>query len=340
MTDIVCTSSIDAVTKDRLDLKILQKQMYEWLGADEKDLFFFYASQEEAISQLIFSFYFERSLKEGKNHFIASEMESAPILLALKRLEDAGCFVSLVPVDERGQLKKEELKKAISPKTALVCLSWAHPLTGVIQDIETIASICKNVPLFLDASDSLGKIPFCFEDLKVDFLTVAGDQIHSLGGAVLLIKQDQEFIPLYQKYASNVRMLASFVAALRQSSLYLDQMLMETSSLRDLFEKKMKQLEGTSIIFENELRLPNVSCVIFENIWHEALHYHLNRKNVSFGEKNHQSLSRILDYAHQKHSNCALSFSFSRYTTEKEIHEICDQIASSHQILKKVSQDL
>ena len=63
------------------------------------------------------------------------------MLQSLKRLEELGCFVKIAPLNEQGQIDVVKLKELISPRTALISISMAHALTGVIQPIEEIAAL-------------------------------------------------------------------------------------------------------------------------------------------------------------------------------------------------------
>ena len=52
--------------------------------------------------------------------------------------------------------------RCLSPRTALVSLSWANGLTGVVQPVAEIAQLCRqrDVRLHLDATHVLGKLIF------------------------------------------------------------------------------------------------------------------------------------------------------------------------------------
>ena len=75
----------------------------------------------------------------------------------------------------------------------------ANNETGVIQPIKEVSNLCapKNIPFFCDATQILGKSPFSFDNLKIDFLCCSGHKIGALTGVGALILDDPDnFVPL------------------------------------------------------------------------------------------------------------------------------------------------
>ena len=99
---------------------------------------------------------------------------------------------------------------------------------------------------------------------------------------------------------------------------------LEVASLRDTFENKLNNnLDEIEIIFNQGMRLPNVSVIAFKSSVSDALLYALNQKGVyaSFGGVQFQRLSNILNtlgYAPQV-ANGAISFALSSQTTLEDI---------------------
>jgi cysteine desulfurase len=99
--------------------------------------------------------------------------------------------------------------------------------------------------------------------------------------------------------------------------------------LRDLFEQ---EIQG-EVLYQNSPRLPNISALLFPGIHQEALLYYLNRKGISaeMGGAYNSYLSRLVG------SESALSFSFSRMTTEEEIRKAIEIINQTVSELKTLS---
>jgi cysteine desulfurase len=312
--------------------------LYDLVGAQETDRFVFTSSGAEAVGQVFFSVFLEEIRKTGKTHIIISEIEDGSTMKWARRLEELGCTVKLAPVKE-GLIDVDALKKLISPRTALISLTMAHGLTGVIQPVDEIVELAteKSVLLHLDATYALGKFPLSF---KSDYLTFSGDRIHSVkGSGGLFVKKNAPLTPFilgsneqagYRGGAFDIPSFMALSAAAAQALLYLDTMALEVVRLRDLFETSVQG----KVLFKEAQRLPNTSLIAFEKVHQEALLYFLARKGVyaSFGGAVNSHLSSI--------DETAVSFSLSRMTTEEEIVRavkvINETVASLQEISEKV----
>lgn len=301
--------------------------LYDLVKADKEDQFFYTSSGAEAVQQVLWSVFLERSRKEGKCHFVTTSLEDAPTLLGMKRLEELGCFIK-VANDYR-------LEDLINPRTALVSVSLAQGLTGEIHSLEEISKMCKekDVLLHVDATYAVGKIPLQFE--LADYLTFSGDRMHGpKSSGALFAKKDRPLTPLILGKDLDTASLASLNAAAQQSSLSMMRMGLEVARLRNRLEQALlEQIEGASVLFSDRLRLPNVACLSFPRIHQEALLYALERKNVeaTIGGKTHPHLHRLLSLAgfDERTAASAVSFSLSRKTTAEEIEEAIQRIVDA-----------
>lgn len=320
--------------------------IYDLVGADPKDTFAFTSSGAEAINQVHWTAFIELARKEGKCHFITSALEDAPTAQSLKRLEELGCFVKIAPVNAAGRIDVLRLAELISPRTALLSLSLAQGLTGVIQPIEEIAQIAKEkgVWLHIDATYALGKIAAPFQD--IDYLTFSGDRIHSAkGSGGVFAKAGRPLLPFVVGGSPDVPSLLALAAAASQSTLFLDAMSLEVARLRDGLEERILQaIPAAKVLFQNSLRLPNVSVLCFPTAHQEALLYLLQRKNVfaSIGGGEQPSLQQVLRASgiDEQLAQTAISFSLSRYTTQEDIDRAIPTIVEIVAHLSSLSAEL
>jgi len=132
-------------------------------------------------------------------HVITSAVEHPAVLNPCFFLMELGVEVTILPVDRYGMVDPDDVRRAITPKTALVSIMTANNETGTIQPIRDIALVTKEagVPLHTDAAQAVGKIPVDVNDLGVDFLTVAGHKLYAPKGiGVLFVRQGLDFTPL------------------------------------------------------------------------------------------------------------------------------------------------
>ncbi len=344
-----CGSALDMLKEEYAgSLESRYQRLYDLVGADAKDTFVFTSSGAEAINQVHWSAFLEIARKEGKCHFITSAIEDAPTVQSLKRLEDLGCFVKIAPVDPQGKIDVAKLAELIGPRTAMISIGWVQGLTGVVQPVEEIAALAKEkgVLLHVDATYALGKVYCSFQDF--DYLTFAGDRIHSvIGSGGLFAKAGRPLVPLIVGGGEQTGLrggpldLPSFLAlsaAASQASLSQDLMSLEVARLRDHFEASLPEAKP---LFQDTLRVPNVSVLCFPGVHSEMLLYSLQRKGLAatIGGTYAPHLKRVLA-ASGIDEQTAISFALSRYTTQAEIDRAVILIRETIHSLKALTEDL
>ena len=231
------------------------------LGAHPDDQFFWAASREESIAHVLYSTYFDTILETGRNHYLTIQGEDTPITATLERLEVAGCFAKKVPA--------HEIKRYITPRTSLVTLSWANPLTGVLHPIQAIVAACQHhgVLLHIDASHVLGKLPIRFDQYPIDFLTF---------DCGILVRQSVKLGPLIcgRVEPDPTDHIKSLLDNLQQNSF-------EIIRLRDQFERKLLEETDCEIIGRDSERLPGVSAIRFSDVYAELLAFHLHHQGIA-----------------------------------------------------------
>jgi cysteine desulfurase len=133
-----------------------------------------------------------------KNEFVTSAIEHPAVIEAAKALERRGVKVTYLPVDEYGTVSLDDLRSALTPRTALVSVMHANNEIGTIQPIPEIVRIAheRDVPVHTDAVQSFGKIDVDARKLGVDFLTVSAHKIYGPKGiGALYIRRGANICP-------------------------------------------------------------------------------------------------------------------------------------------------
>lgn len=331
--------------------------IYKVLGADPKDNCIFTSSGAEAVNHAVWSGYMDVMLPSGKTQFITSITEEAPAIMAIGRLERLGAASRSAPVDKRGRVTAEAIGDLFSPRTAMVSLSWANAMTGVIHPLEEIAAICqeRGVRLHVDLTHVLGKITFDLKNLSCAYATYDGSLLHApQGSGIFFVQKDLSLSPLiaggseqggYRAGAFDIAALAALAEASLEAVETRDLLSTETARLRDKFETGiLAGYEEAEVFFQKEERLPHVSLIGFHGVVNEALLFQLNRRGVyaSIGGGSHQQTSLHLTAAgvDKETAVTAVNFSLSRETTEEEIDRAINIIVESAKKLRKVSGNL
>ena len=329
--------------------------IYALIGAKESDNVIITSSSTEAVNHVISSVHRDVTLATGKNQFLTSKIDEAPAILTISHLEPFSCFGKSIEVNGEGIITADALADKLSPRTALVSLSWVNGLTGVIQPVQEIAALCKQrgVRFHLEATHALGKIDFDLNDIDPDYLTFNGNQLHaSHGTGVLFIKQGIKCSPFIyggsdqaglRAGSLNMAGLASLATAAEEAIDAIDLLCTETARLRNRLEEGvLKGFPTAKICFKNQERVPHCSTIAFPGISNEALLFLLNRKGLcaSIGGGNFQQLALILSACgiDEKTAHGAVSFSLSRETTDDEIDRAIDIITQSAQMLSQLSE--
>ena len=328
--------------------------LYAFIGAKEKDQVILTSSGTEAVNHVIASVYRDVTLASGKNQFLTSKGDEAATIMAMNRLEAFGCVTKMVEVNAEGIVTPELLADQLSPRTALLSLSWANGLTGVVQPIKDISALCRQrgIRFHLDVTHAIGKLFYDVEELGVDYLTCNGEQFHGPKGTGLLyVKQGIACSPFIFGSADqggmragslNLPALAGLACAAKEALESRDVVCTEIARLRYEFEKGiLKGFPQAKVCFKNQERLPHCTTLLFPGISNEALLFALNRKGIcaSIGGGNFQQLALLLvgTGMEENSAHSAVSFSLSRYTTQEEIDIAIEKVVEAAQQLAKMS---
>lgn len=333
------------------------RAIYTLLGAANEDDFVFTSSGAEAVNHALFSAYYDITRVTGKNQIVTSHIDEAPTLMSIGRLEHLGCVGKMANADAHGRVTAQAIADAITPRTALVSLSWANGLTGVINPVSEIAALCeeRGIRLHLDATHVLGKLFYELPDIKAHLITFNGDHLHAPKGTGGLYLQAgvvcSPFIVGGLEQAGhragslNVAALAALGAAAVEAIEARDYMCTEIARLRGKLEDGIREeFPDAVIMFRDQERLPHCTTICFPGIVNEAMLFALNRKNVfaSIGGGNFQQIRLLLTAAGipDTLAYTAVNFSLSRMTTEDEIDRAVAIIGATAKQLRKTSQKL
>ena len=99
-------------------------------------------------------------LVRAGDHVISSTIEHHAVLNSCKHLEAMGCEVTYVPVDGRGLVDPDDVRRAMCPNTRLITIMMANNETGVLQPVEEIGKIAAEADVYFhtDAVQAAGKV--------------------------------------------------------------------------------------------------------------------------------------------------------------------------------------
>lgn len=330
------------------------RNVYQLLGANDQDAVIMTSSGAEAINHAFLSTYQDVSLTEGKNHFITITTESAPFLASANRLAALGAATTLLKPDVHGVISAKQFMEAITPRTAMLAISWASGMTGVIQPLHEIAEICKlrGIRLLVDGTHVLGRLFFALKELTIDFFSFNGDNIHApKGTGGLYIREGIKLSPFIaggieqaglRAGALNMPAVVGLGEAAKQCLEARDYFCTEVARLQMLLEKEIrKRIPEAKVLFEYEEKVPGILTLAFPGILNEALLFALNQRGVfaSIGGGSLQLISHYLKACGfpSDIADSSISFSLSRETKEEEIELAAKALELAFNKLRKTS---
>jgi cysteine desulfurase len=274
------------------------------------------------------------------DHVITSSIEHSAVMNSCKRLEQLGHEVTYLPVNSRGEVEPDELRKAIRPETRLISIMMANNETGVLQPVEEFGRIAREADIFFhtDAVQAAGKVPIDVRKIDCDALSISGHKIHApQGTGALFIKKGTLIQPMIyggnherQRRAGteNLPGIVGLGKAAEIAKHWLDHGgPQEMSAMRDRLETTiLSTVEATGLNGAGAPRVPNTTSIYFDHVEGEALVIALDLKGlaVSSGaacssgaiEPSHVLLAMGLPH---ERARASLRISLGKQTTANEI---------------------
>ena len=90
-----------------------------------------------------------RALCGKKRHLVTSAIEHPAVEQPLRRLQEEGWELTVVPVDGTGRVDPDTIRRALRPDTALVSIMHANNEIGTIQPVAEISSVTRQAGVLL-----------------------------------------------------------------------------------------------------------------------------------------------------------------------------------------------
>lgn len=319
--------------------------MKEFLGANNANEIVFTSCGSESANTAIKG---AVSYNKNKKHIITTKVEHPCVLNTYKMLEKQGYKVDYIGVNSNGELELDELKSKITPDTALVSVMWANNETGVIFPIKEIGEIIKSknpeTLFFVDAVQAAGKIDINVKDTNIDMLGVSGHKFHAPKGiGALYVNSSVVLPPLIngghqeRGYRAGTENVPYIVGMGKAAELAIDNMKYELSEVKRLRDKLetgiLKNIFNARLNTSISNRVPNTTNIGFEYVEGELILLHLSDIGVC-ASSGSACTSGSLEPSHVLRAmgtpftslHGSIRFSLSRFTTEKEIDYVLDNI--------------
>lgn len=234
-------------------------------------------------------------LTKPGDHGITSSVEHHAVLHACKFLGERGCEVTVLPVDSRGVIDPDDVRRALSPHTKLISVMMANNETGVLQPVEEIGKIAQEAGVLFhtDAVQAAAKVAIDVQRIGCHALTISGHKIHAPQGVgALYVKKGTPIEPLFhggrhersrRAGTENVPGIVALGKAAELAKAGLDRGDAKSmAALRNRLEQKiLAQVDETGVNGQGAPRVPNTTNIHFDHIEGESLVIALDLKGLA-----------------------------------------------------------
>ncbi|MDZ5456639.1 IscS subfamily cysteine desulfurase [Azohydromonas lata] len=276
--------------------------------------------------------------KTRGKHIITVKTEHKAVLDTVRELERQGFEATYLDVQEDGLLDLEKFKAALRPDTILVSVMLVNNEIGVVQDIPTIGSICRErgIIFHVDAAQATGKVEIDLRTLPVDLMSLASHKTYGPKGigALYVRRKPRVRLEAQMHGGGHERGMRSGTLPTHQIvgmgeafRIAKEEMHTEHERIRALQQRLLKGLSDIEQTFVNghlEKRVPHNLNISFNFVEGESLIMGIKGIAVSSGsactsaslEPSYvlRALGRSDELAHS-----SLRMTIGRFTTEEEI---------------------
>ncbi|MGD0513110.1 MAG: cysteine desulfurase family protein [Terriglobales bacterium] len=234
-------------------------------------------------------------LARAGDHIISSTIEHHAVLNSCKHLEAMGCELTYVPVDSRGLVDPDDVRRALRSNTKLITIMMANNETGVLQPVEEFGKIAAEADVYFhtDAVQAAGKVPVDVKRIGCDLLSISGHKLHAPQGVgALYVRKGTILEPMFyggsheRSRRAGTENVPGIIGLGKATELAREALergdLAQMAAMRDRIEQKiLSEVEATGVNGEGAPRVPNTTNIHFDYIEGEALVIALDLKGLA-----------------------------------------------------------
>ncbi|SDB19629.1 cysteine desulfurase family protein [Eubacterium oxidoreducens] len=297
--------------------------------------------------------------RTGKK-ILTTQVEHASVKEPMLFLKEQGFDVVFLPVDDRGVVQLDALRKELDEETILVSIMMVNNVIGTRQPVEEVASIIKesgSKALFhVDAIQAFGKYEIHPKRMGIDLLSISGHKFHGpKGSGVLFVKEKTKIKPLMlgggqqngmRSGTDNVPGSAGLAWAAKECYECLEDNTNHYMLCKKLLLDGLKNMDDVVINSPiDETGAMHIVNASFLGVRSEVLLHALEDVGVyvssgSACSSNKPGKEGTLDAigCDRDRADSAIRFSFSDLTTTKEIEYTLEQLNKLLPVLRKYSR--
>lgn len=172
----------------------------DFINASSREEIVFTSGTTAAVNMVAFCFG-EAFVKEGDEVIVTEAEHHSNIVPWQMMCHRKGAVLKVLPVDESGHLKVDDLEGLLNGKTRIMAVTQISNVLGIVNPISEIISVChsKNVPVLVDGAQGIVHCQVDVQDMDCDFYVFSGHKMYAATGTGVLYgkKKWLEAMPPY-----------------------------------------------------------------------------------------------------------------------------------------------
>ena len=172
----------------------------DFINASSREEIVFTSGTTAAVNMVAFCFG-EAFVKEGDEVIVTEAEHHSNIVPWQMMCHRKGAVLKILPVDESGHLKVDDLEGLLNDKTRIMAVTQISNVLGIVNPISEIISVChsKNVPVLVDGAQGIVHCQVDVHDMDCDFYVFSGHKMYAATGTGVLYgkKKWLEAMPPY-----------------------------------------------------------------------------------------------------------------------------------------------
>ena len=281
-------------------------------------------------------------------HIVTFKTEQSSVIDCCRTLENQGFEVTYLDVKSDGSIDIPKLKESFRSDTILCIAMHANNEIGVIHPIYKISKLCKEhgIDLFVDATQSVGKIPVDVERLNLDFISFSSHKIYGPKGIGCLYirdahkatKLDSQIVGGGQElnYRSGTLNVAGIVGFGKAAQLSMEKLDIESKRIlkfrNRIYNTFLKSISPIKLNGSLENRIPGNLNFSFKNVnvtrLMNQLFHQVSISNGSACNSNSIKISHVLQAINSNNniSKSSIRLCIGRFNTDEQISYFIDLI--------------
>ena len=159
----------------------------DFINANERGEVIFTSGTTAAINLVAFCFG-EAFVGEGDEVIVTEAEHHSNIVPWQMMCRRKGAVLKVLPVDDDGYLKVEELDALLTDRTRIMAVTHISNVLGIVNPIKDIISKChsRNVPVLVDGAQGIVHCKVDVQDLDCDFYAFSGHKLYAATGTGVL----------------------------------------------------------------------------------------------------------------------------------------------------------